>query len=381
MPWAGPFRTVDPESEPLEVAMRRFRSFVTASVGALALLGLSACSTPPAPRIPHSVTVMTQNLYEGTDVTPVLEAQTPAEVFAAVAAAWAQVQANDFATRAKAIAAEIDSAHPDLVGLQEAVLFRTQTPADGPATPATTVAYDYVEILVDALHDRGLDYEPISVATGFDAELTGVFATGPMDIRLTQREVILVRKGTHGPTVTWSNAQHGQYAAHISVPTPFPGLTIPLPWAWASVDAAVGSSKFRFVTTHLDSQSTTAQEAQAAELVTGPAAGPLPVVLVGDFNSPADGSGSTSRQQIIDAGFSDAWSSLHPLDPGLTCCQSANLDNATSGFTRRIDMVMTHGGITPLTVDRVGDLPIGGGVQPNWASDHAGVVATLQLPA
>ena len=105
------------------------------------------------------------------------------------------------------------------------------------ATPATTVAYDYVQILVDALHVRGLDYEPVSVGTGFDVELTGVFATGPMDIRLTDREVILVRHGTHRPTVTWSNAQHGQYAAQISVPTPFPGLSFPLPWAWASIDA------------------------------------------------------------------------------------------------------------------------------------------------
>ena len=43
--------------------MRRFHSFVAASVVALALLGLSACSTPSAPHAPDRVTVMTQNLY------------------------------------------------------------------------------------------------------------------------------------------------------------------------------------------------------------------------------------------------------------------------------------------------------------------------------
>jgi endonuclease/exonuclease/phosphatase family metal-dependent hydrolase len=364
----------------LEVSMRRVRTFALVSVLSVALVGLAACSTPPGRARPH-VTVMTQNLYLGADVEPILAAQTPNELFAAVASAWAGVQANDFATRAKAIAAEIDAGHPDLVALQEAVMFRTQTPGDGPATPATTVAYDYLQMLIDALHDRGLDYEAVSVGTGYDVELTGVFATGPMDVRLTQREVILVRTGPAGPTVSLSNAQNGQYAAHISAPTPFPGVTIPLPWAWASVDVKVGASTFRLVSTHLDSESPASQEAQAAELVSGPAAGPLPTVIVGDLNSPADGSGTTSYQQIVDAGFSDAWSSLHPGDPGFTCCEAGTLDNATNQLDSRIDVVMTRGGIRPLAIARTGDQPIGGGMEPNWPSDHAGLIATLRLPA
>jgi hypothetical protein len=56
--------------------------------------------------------------------------------------------------RAEALADEIVRASPDLVGLQEAALFRTQIPADGPATPATNVSYDFIQILIDALEDR-----------------------------------------------------------------------------------------------------------------------------------------------------------------------------------------------------------------------------------
>ena len=94
---------------------------------------------------------MTRNLYLGTDLTPILTAPSQPALFAAVAAAWAQVQSNDFPARAQALADEIAAAEPDLVGLQEAMLFRTDVPPDGPATPAETVAYDFVDLLVAAL--------------------------------------------------------------------------------------------------------------------------------------------------------------------------------------------------------------------------------------
>jgi hypothetical protein len=84
---------------------------------------------------------------------------------------WAQVQANDFPARAQVIADEIAAAKPDLVGLQEATLYRTDVPPDGPATPAETLAYDFSELLVDARAQRGLSYEPVSTFKGTDIEL------------------------------------------------------------------------------------------------------------------------------------------------------------------------------------------------------------------
>src|SRR3954471_7776102 len=110
----------------------------------------------------RTVTVMTQNLYLGADLSPIFAAPNQLALFGAVGAAWSSVQANDFPARAQALADEIAAARPDLVGLQEATLYRPNVPPDGPATPADTVAYDYAQLLVNALAERGLSYEPVS---------------------------------------------------------------------------------------------------------------------------------------------------------------------------------------------------------------------------
>jgi hypothetical protein len=70
--------------------------------------------------------------------------------------------ANDFPARAEAIADEIAAAKPDLVGLQEATLYRTDVPPDGPATRAETVALDFLATLEAALQARGLSYEAVT---------------------------------------------------------------------------------------------------------------------------------------------------------------------------------------------------------------------------
>lgn len=331
------------------------------------------------------LTVMTRNLYFGTDLGPVIAATTPTEFFTRVAAALTQSQATDFAGRAEAWADEIEQARPDLVGLQEAVLWRTQTPADFSATPnATTVEADFVELLLAELRSRGLKYEVVIVQNGYDIEAPGLFASGFKDVRLTQREVILARK-TGALKVT--NAQGGQYAARISIPTVI-GVPVALPWAWASVDAKFHGRSFRFATTHLDSISGAAQQAQANEFLAGPGNTTLPIVWVGDFNSDAEGTAITgvphataTYGSIIAAGFSDAWSARHPADPGFTCCHATNLLNPTSDLTARIDLILTRGpfGVSEASIvgDKVADrLPSG-----LWPSDHAGVVVTLELEA
>ena len=329
------------------------------------------------------LTVMTRNLSFGTDLSPILAASNQFEFVTAVAAAYTQAQSTDFSGRARAWADEIDHARPDLVGLQEAVLWRTQTPADFSPTPnATTVQADLVGLLLAELRSRGLKYEVVIAQTGFDIEAPRLFPAGFVDVRLTQQEVILVRK-TAGLKLT--NAQGGQYAAFLTIPTVI-GVPVSLPWAWASVDATLNGRSFRFATTHLDPTSGDAQQAQAAEFLAGPGATTMPIVWVGDFNSDADAtvitgvpSATATYASIIAAGFSDAWKAKHPADPGFTCCQATDLRNPTSILTERDDLVLTRGpfhvGKATLVGDQVADrLPSG-----LWPSDHAGVVATLEL--
>lgn len=331
----------------------------------------------------NELTVMTRNLYFGTNLDPVIAAQTQLEFFTRVAAALTQAQATDFAGRAKAWAAEIDSARPHLIGLQEAVLWRTQSPADfSPVPNATTVEADFVALLLAELRARGLKYEVVIAQTGYDIEAPGLFATGFKDVRLTQREVILARKDGG---LKLSNAQGGQYAARITIPTII-GVPVPLPWAWASVDATFHGQSLRFATTHLDPISGAAQQAQANEFLAGPGATTLPVVWVGDFNSNAEGTAITgvphataTYGNVIASGFSDTWKVAHPGDPGFTCCQATDLLNVPSQLDARIDLVLTRGPFGVEEASIVGDEVTDRTPSGLWPSDHASVVVTLEL--
>jgi hypothetical protein len=261
------------------------------------------------------LTVMTRNLSFGTDLGPILAATTEYDFVTAVAAAYSQAQATDFPGRAKAWADEIEHARPDLVGLQEAVLWRTQSPADFSSTPnATSVQADLVQLLLAELRARGLKYEVVFAQMGFDIEAPGLFPTGLVDVRLTQREVILARKSG---SLKLTNAQGGQYAAFLTIPT-IVGVPVSLPWAWASVDVTLSGRSFRFATTHLDPTVGAFQQAQAVEFLAGPGSTTLPLVWVGDFNSDAEAttitgvpSATATYGSIIAAGFSDSWTVMH----------------------------------------------------------------------
>src|SRR2546422_1932798 len=153
---------------------------VRAAVVALcALLAGGAASAAGPPPRPATVTVLTYNIFLGTDLNPIFQAQNVQQLFGAVGTGWAQIQANDFRARARAIARLIAQSKPDLVGLQEAELYRTQTPPDGPLTPATRVAYDYIAILLAALRARGATYRAVVVASNVDAELPAGVPAAP----------------------------------------------------------------------------------------------------------------------------------------------------------------------------------------------------------
>jgi endonuclease/exonuclease/phosphatase family metal-dependent hydrolase len=314
---------------------------------------------------------MTRNLYLGTELGPIFSAPTLPGLFSAVGAGYANVDATEFSARATSIAAEIESTRPDLVGLQEAAIYRTDVPPDGPASPATTVTYDFLQSLLAALEARGLSYEVAAVHVGTDAELPSGFP--PMrDVRLTITDAILVRSGKH-PRIHIEQVVSGTYAAKLVVPTVAGPVAVPR--GWTLVDVRVKGKRFRFVNTHLEAFSPTIQVAQAAELAAGPAATEGPVIVVGDLNSRADGHGTPSYANLIDAGFADAWNG----DGGLTCCHAPNLLNATKAFDKRIDFVLMRGRVRSLHADVVGDEPWNRTASGLWPSDHAGVVATLHV--
>ena len=113
-------------------------------------------------------------------------------------------------------------------------------------------------------------------------------------------------------------------------------------------------------------------------MLAGPGATDLPLIFVGDFNSPADGSGVTYNA-LMAAGFSDAWA-LAGNGAGLSCCQADDLLNAMSLLNSRVDFILFRGGLTALEAHIVGDEPEDQTPSGLWPSDHAGFSAALTVP-
>ena len=329
-------------------------------------------ATAGGARKPLTLTVMTRNLYLGANLDAIVQAKSAAEAFAAVERGWATVQTNNFPVRARAIAREIAAAKPDFVGFQEAVLYRTQTPADFTVTPATRVSLDYVKELRKALAARKLKYRFLGIGSWTDAELPSGDPPN-MDIRITVRDALLVRTDRK---IKILRVARGQYATTTPL---FAGFVI-AKRGWVFADASLGGRRFRVITTHLESFNGASQVAQGAELAGDPGLRTsAPTVLLGDLNSRADGTGTPTYANLLAAGFHDAWTQAHPNAVGLTCCHGDDLRELGGPFYSRIDYVLVRNGFRGVAAGIVGEEPRDR-IADLWPSDHAGVWARLRLP-
>ncbi|MDX3696493.1 endonuclease/exonuclease/phosphatase family protein [Streptomyces europaeiscabiei] len=330
---------------------------------------------------------MTRNLYQGADLTPVLAATSPQALVAAVTEAYANVQATNFPERAEALAGEIADSDPHLVGLQEAVLWRSQTPA-GPGS-ATHIEYDFLQTLLDKLSAQGKHYAAVATVGLSDFEAPRSTPVGLQDIRLTDRNVLLARTDLPARVFSVANPQWAQFQNHVPICSPVLGCppNDPLRFlsGWVAADATLRGHTTRVVSTHLDPLSRTVQEAQADELLDGPLDTGLPTVLLGDLNSAAGGVGATpgtatqTYSHLLAAGFTDAWTATRGRNPGFTCCQTPGLRNPTSSLSQRIDYVLLRGSVNALTANLVGHTQADRTPSGLWPSDHAGVRSVLQL--
>lgn len=355
----------------------RLTSFVAGSMilALICLQGVSIAAGSPPFTPGRNVTVMTYNVYLGADVSPLLGASTESELQMAVAAIWAQVQASNIPLRASRIAGNIKSLEPDLVGLQEVAQWST-----GPSPDSTKVQYDFLQLILADLADDGAHYVPVVVHDNLDATAPTLVGNTPLFVRFVDRDVLLARSDLPAADLKLSDLQAHSFSTLLTFMSPLFG-EFTVPRGWISADVKVRGKTFRFITTHLETFNSSVNVAQGQELLDGPAKTSMPVVMAGDFNSSANGGFDVTDTypNIIDTGFQDAWAEINPNLAGDTCCQAADLSNSSSDLFERIDLIFTNGGVGASSAQLVGDQPIDSGV-PYWASDHAGVVATLKLP-
>ncbi|MBZ5624837.1 MAG: endonuclease/exonuclease/phosphatase family protein [Acidobacteriia bacterium] len=352
---------------------------------ALFLVLATALSSPwsASAANPNTVTVMTRNLDAGTDMNYILAATDQTSFVMGAAATLAEVKASRIPERAARIAEEIAAYKPDLIALQEVTLWRT-----GPLMqpPATVVLYDQLDLLMAELAKRNLHYAIAAVQSQFDAEAP--VPTEGIDLRITDRDVILARIDLPQSQFDVSNAQTHRYQAVFKFGSPVLG-EIQVPRGWMAVDVEVQKSKFRLVNTHLESTypglpaGETVQQAQVEELLAALASPGMPVILAGDFNANAEpGPEQTGAVRAIrSAHFADSWKSAKLVDPGYTWpLFGEDQASGPASPNERIDLIFTGGDIqlsfwgdpNVVSVERTG-------TAAPWASDHAGVVVKVRL--
>lgn len=323
-----------------------------------------------------TVKVMTYNVFQGTDFVEVLSAQTFEQFLAGAQATLDEVNASNLPLRMQAIAHQIAITQPDLVGIQEATLWRY-----GLGPNPTDVLYDPLQELLDALAAEGRHYQAAVVVDEYELQ-------GPMPdlmhfLRANGRNVLLAR--TDRPDMVLSNPHTASFSTLFQIPDPLLGNPT-IVRGWGSVDVDLHGQQFRFIVTHLENPIPQIPatylliQAQAKELSDVPANTNLPVILVGDFNAIANDLTDPSNatyQEMLNLGFGDAWTDRNrPPLPGLTwpLINSSTVDTAS----QRIDFVFYRGHVTARQARLAGDSRQDR-VDDMWPSDHAGLRALLQV--
>jgi endonuclease/exonuclease/phosphatase family metal-dependent hydrolase len=348
----------------MKVAERHCRILVLMLV--IATLTLSLTMSPAlADSDKRVVKVMTQNMDAGTDLLFFFAISDP---ILATQLTYDELLATDFLGRAGLLADQIVIQQPYLISLQEVTLWQTIS-----ATGETGVLADQLDLLVEALAARHQHYKV--VASQDLTDIAGPLGDGSY-LRFLDRNVILARTDLKQSELALSNVRSGIYQATIA---PVPGFPEEIN-GWLSVDAKIRGKSLRFFGTHLEtplSENDSTQVLQAQELIEIMGQSKLPVILAGDFNSDASGLGigpdqTPTAAMIVEAGYADTWQTLYPEEPGLTW--PLYLEDIYAGPSypfERIDFIFARN-------LKILDVAVVGNNMP-FPSDHAGVVATLQI--
>ncbi len=319
------------------------------------------------------IRVMTRNLYVGADVDPIVEAAAAGasmeEIAGLVDVAFQTMMITNYPERAAAFADEIQRSRPHMVGLQEVSIIE-----------AGGTTLDFLAILEYELAQRNLDYRVAGKIKNIDLTVP----SGAVGfVRLVDYDVVLARGD-----VETANVQEQNYWAKLEFD--LGGIPLVIGRGWVAVDARVGHRDFRFVGTHLEPASPLIQQLQAAELMDILDNVDMPVVLVGDLNTRADGSTTPTYATLMDAGYVDVWTRrLGRPDDGFTYCHAANLLNPIQQFYERIDFILVKNETVASQRFAVGAIVIArivGEEQRDrtpaglWPSDHGGLVARFRIP-
>jgi endonuclease/exonuclease/phosphatase family metal-dependent hydrolase len=377
---------------------------VVAAVGLLAvallafsLFGVASASADDGGGGDHggrTLTVMTQNLYQGTEFKHFAalagKKTSLEEALAATTTDYGTYLATRFKDRAKLLAAEIAEEQPDLIGLQEVATWHAGPfVEEHPFALPSAVSEDFTKELLAALGAEDMHYKVVSRRDNNFTLAFPIFTrTGLAAVGMVESGEILARADLPPGQLKLSNPQSGTYHARVPLIAnpldPDPPHGFQFTNSWQSIDVKHHGRTVRFITTHLDALAPggVVSGPQAQELLAGPANTSLPVIVTGDMNS-GPISAPAAYEAFLAGGLSDTWTAAGLGAPPLTCCHLAPEDLSSdpkAPYTEDPDHIFTRGRFSVLDEHLVGNTapePAAAGFI--WPSDHAGVVATLAL--
>jgi endonuclease/exonuclease/phosphatase family metal-dependent hydrolase len=333
--------------------------------------GLARKVTAPVP-----VRIATWNVYLGVALDRLFEARSLADVRTIAGDLLTSAREHPYEARAGAIADALVAADADVIALQEVARVRTTPREEG---GETETVIDLLAALRSALAERGHPYEVAAATTTTDVTLPADTESGVIDLRLTDRVVVLTT-----PDVEVRDDSGDTYDHGLLFPVPETDRIVALERGYCRADLRIEGAALTVVSTHLESVSAWIRQGQALELLD--ALGDGPVAVGADLNS-GPGTTTTAYETVTET-LTDAHAARRPDGDGETCCQAPSLRNERSQLATRIDAVLTRGASVLSAVERLGADPadrveatVDGESVTVWPSDHAGVAATVAFPS
>ena len=381
---------------------------------------------------PYRITVMSRNIYLGADVGVALELIP--NFPKAAQFMWDQVKKTDFATRAPKLARESAQDRPEIIGVQEATIWYCKKDLFSDKVEV----FNFLDQFISATKASGVGYS-LATANGVEAFNPGysiaaipyvtkvrdpevfnpIFGQDTASCGFTIGDALLVRDDVKDRIIQVGNTEYD--ATYSIVPTL---MTIYRGYTWA--DFKVQDSVVRLITTHLESiwdeNKVPNSALQAQQLVADLNDAKMPIVIMGDFNAdyrdprpqgepnPGEqpvasetcptpgGAKCNAYSTMIEAGFENAspdaknpryftWGASALLNgPDKKRALDAKKFGNQYGFTDRLDYIFTKNVYATVSSKIIGNVwPDGSGVwdcgkDKCFPSDHAGVVATIELP-
>lgn len=408
--------------------MRRFLALLVSAPILLALLVVPHASADE----PYDITVMSRNIYLGADVGVALELIP--DFPAAAQFMWDQMRKTQFENRVEKLANEAAQERPELIGIQEATIWYCKKNL----WSKKVEVFNFLDQYIAATKKTGVGYS-LASAAGVEAFNPGysiaaipyltkvkdaatfqpIFGSESAACGFTIGDAILVRDDVAGDVLQVGNSEFKD--AYSIVPTI---MTIYRGYTW--VDFKVRDSVVRVASTHLESiwdeDEVPNSAKQAAQLISDLGGAAMPLIVMGDFNAdyrdprptnaanpglqpvvgkscPNSGAAECNAYAaMIAAGFTN--SSPDAKDPRYFTWGAAALLNGPDtarvnaakefgnqyGFTDRLDYIFTKNVYATVSTKLIGNVyPDGSsiwdcGLEKCFASDHAGIVSTIELP-